>query len=89
MENEFGQILTQEQTAMFDVFSQIAQVAFTLEIIALLALLLIALFLSNAEEKQADSGLAQRLLDARRGKLMLARIALAIAAILVIVPLIV
>jgi hypothetical protein len=89
MENEFGQILMQEQMAMFEAFSQIAQVVFSLEIIALLALLLMALFLSKTEEKQADSGLAFQMPGARRGRLVLARIALAVAAVLVIVPLIV
>ncbi|MGE0129639.1 MAG: hypothetical protein AB7U82_16290 [Blastocatellales bacterium] len=86
MENELGQILMQERMAMFDAFNLIAQVAFTLEIIALLALLLMALFLSKIEEGQADLSLAHGL---RRGRLVLARIALAIAAALVIIPLIV
>jgi hypothetical protein len=89
MENEFGQILMQEQMAMFEAFSRIAQVVFSLEIIALLALLLIALFLSKTEEKQADSGLALQMSGARRGKLVWARIALAVAAVLVVLPLIV
>ena len=89
MENEFSEILMKEQIAMFDTFNRIAQVVFSLEIIALLALLLMALFLSKIEEKQPDSGLALQMSGVRRGKLALARIALAIAAVLIIVPLIV
>lgn len=86
MENEFGQILMQEQMAMSDAFSRIAQAAFTLEIIALLALLLIALFLSPTEEERADPGLARRLSGAGGGKLALARVAILVAAVLLIVP---
>lgn len=83
MENDFGQILMQERMAMFDAFSQIAQVAFTLEVIALLALLLIALFLSATEDKPADS---RPILQTRRRKLTLARVALVIVAALIIIP---
>ena len=86
MENDFSQILIQEQMAMFDAFSRIAQVVFSVEIIALLALLLIAVFLSSTEEERTDHGLARRLPGPRDRKRALARVAILVAAVLLIVP---